>query len=144
MTLSELNDGFLSLGTIHDSNDSEDDSNAEGEFMFGDYCMGAPTLQPLKLPSESVQPKRSSHTQIQDTQVRSPDPKIPNEFYTQLTRMKIDIPPEQCMQNVYDNTLRIARDWATKKYIRQEPEDISGIRSLTSVSSELSWNPGLK
>lgn len=117
MTLEELQTGFAMMGHNQEDRD-EDDPDEGGEFMFGNYQIGAPPLQPLKKTPDIVQAQ--THT-------------VP----------QITIPPEQCMQDVYGDTLRIAKEWAAKKYVRREPEDLNGVRSLTSVSSQLAWNPGL-
>jgi hypothetical protein len=128
MTIDELQNGNTIPGIIN-GDGAELDEDQGGEFMFGDYNIGTPTLQPLQpLKKLSETPTNDQHISHENS------PLIPSNT----------IPPEQRMQNVHANISKIAKDWAMKKYIRQEPEDITGIRTLTSINNHITWTPGLK
>lgn len=97
------------------------DTPEEG-FMFGDYNIGAPTL----VPKSTITPAKPP----------TPEPTVA------LRPIIADIPPDRRMQNVPSRLMQIATDWARKKYIRQEAEDLTGVRSLDGVT--IAWTAGLR
>ena len=50
-------------------------------------------------------------------------------------------PPEQRRQNVQAEIARISREWAQRKYLRREAEDLMGTRRLNLT--EVTWTTGL-
>lgn len=124
MTLDELQTGTAITGVI----EQEETEDTGGEFMFGDYDIGQPTLPPItKQPSPSV-PVIAPVTIPQAQGAPFP---------------KFDLPPEQRMQNMPERILQLARDRAQQKYLNHEPEDLTGRVSLSSVRSQIVWNAGL-
>lgn len=128
MTVDELQSG----GALPGIPVQEEDTG--GEFMFGDYNLGPPTLVPQKT---QIVAKEDTPTPP------TTPPKLPPLSGDGRSTIFIP-PPEQRRQDVQTSTLKIAEDWANKKYLRREPEDLQGIRNLTSVFEQMSWNPGMK
>lgn len=146
MSIDELQTGLTLPGTVPEE---EPDIDEGGEFMFGDYNIGAPTLPPLKR-NDLTQPetRRSPPTVIVNG-LPQISPIIPNRIEHQppipmVTIPFVDVPPEHRQQNISSMTMRIAKEWAQKKYIRSQPEDLAGVRSLASVSNQITWTPGMK
>ena len=138
MSIEELQTGIVLPGTIPDEEVELDEG---GEFMFGDYNIGAPTLPPLKpiTTPTTVDNNRKSPPIIALPQAQPiADTGVPT-IIIPINNM----PPEQRRQNVQGLTMKIAQDWARKKYIRSEAEDLTGVRSLSTVSTQLPWTTGL-
>lgn len=118
--------GYLAIDFHNDSFPSEsiqDNDSDDGEFMFGDFDLGSPTLQPIRSAKNS-----------------QPEPPVVES----INNINIYIPPpERRQQNVEQNILKIGKEWAQKKYLRREPEDIQGIYKLNTVNPEMPWNAGL-
>jgi len=110
---------------------AEEDDDKGGEFMFGEYNIGPPTL-----------PVHKSKTVVIENTIAVPDK---SSLSTDKAYPNIYIPPpEQRKQNVQNSMFKIAKDWSAAKYIRKQPEDLHGVRKLTSVSDQMAWIPGMK
>lgn len=144
MSIDELQTGMTLPGTVTDEEDNIDEG---GEFMFGDYNIGAPTLPPLKKIENKQGEGRRSPPSIQNSPSQiipiSQKTLSPTPSPTVIIPM-VNIPPEQRQQNVQSLTLKIAKDLAQNKYIRSQPEDLTGVRSLSTVLNQISWIPGIK
>jgi len=119
MTFEEIQTGATLPGLIYDNDDDD-----QGEFMFGDYNIGAPTLPPIVKQSPLVE---------------KPSPKMPiinndNIYFP---------PPDQRLQNIPNNLTAIQKEWYQRKYLRREREDLTGNRSLNSIKPFIQWNAGL-
>lgn len=122
MTIDEMQAGGTLPGIIQED-ELEDEG---GEFMFGDYNMGLPTLPPIVPNREKLQAPAI----------------IDNVQNTFLPTIYIP-PPEARQQNLSNNITAIQKSWAQQKYLRREPEDLTGVRSFASVTNEMAWTPGL-
>lgn len=115
MSIEDMRSGNNTPGII-DKDEDEDD----GEFMFGDYNIGLPTLPPTKDSS-----KKNSVDNKSDT-----------------IKSQNNIPPEQLIQNLPSKLQMIQKEWAKRKYLRREPEDLNGTRRLDTVISQMEWKAG--
>ncbi|MEO6067491.1 MAG: hypothetical protein ABIQ41_05875, partial [Gemmatimonadales bacterium] len=101
----------------------EDEDDNTGEFMFGDYDIGLPTLAPTKItPIKQVE--------VKQVEVKQEEIKLPI------------VPVEQRLQNVQKIMSKVAQAQAYNSYIKNEPQDVTGRVSLSSVKSEISWTAG--
>jgi len=139
MTLEEMQMGSTFLGneiTSEDNSGNEENDN-QGEFMFGDYDIGLPTLLPLK------RNLIKENTEYSIPELLSSSSALSSSSPA-LSSSSPALSPERRIQNVQANIMKIAQEWAKKKYIRQEPEDLIGIRSLASVTNEINnWKAGI-
>lgn len=101
--------------------------------MFGDYKLEEPT--------QSVQ---SPVTTAQAVEIKEPTPQLTPQEQMRAAMDNVNIPTTQRMQNIEAMTKQIVKTAATKKYMKSQPEDLLGVRSLSSVAAEMSWSPGLK
>lgn len=146
MTIDEMQAGGTLPGTNIDDDNNDDEG---GEFMFGDYNIGPPTLLPVKptttKASENTTPPAPGTTtnytgattwaQFQPTEITGVEKACNPTIYIP--------PPEHRRQNIQNNIEKMAKAWAQKKYIRSEPEDLTGIRTLGTVTKEMAWTTGL-
>ena len=112
----------------------DEDIDSIDNMMFGDYMLNHPTGQPVTEPINNPVPLVPATTPPQPISL-PPQP---------ISLPKINVPVEQRMQNVAGVMNDNVRKAAMKKYIRSQAEDLTGVRSLSTVLSEMSWNPGLK
>jgi hypothetical protein len=110
--------------------------------MFGDFNMGVPTLTPLKRAGspkqieEEIGPVPTVTTQPVPKVVTQPNPGVP-----QIVPVA-DIPMEQRMST--RQLMQLGTNWAQKKYLRREAEDLTGGRSLATITGQIAWSAGLK
>jgi hypothetical protein len=129
ITFDEIQSGKTVPG-FHEEGEGEDDG--EGEFMFGDYKIGQPTLPPTK----KTPPKA-----VEQPVTAVPAPVVKTPF---MPRILVPAPSDRAVQDVAALTMNLARNIAQKKYVRSNPEDITGVRSLKSASAQVPWSAGLK
>lgn len=129
MTMDDLQNGTM----VNDVDEIEEPEDTGGEFMFGDYNIGLPTL----LPKQTVQPTIQNIQQV----VQPVQPIQPVQQDRPIIQ-PVDLPPEQRMQNMPAMIMKMVRDKAQKQYYNREPEDVMGRVSLATVKGELSWNAG--
>ena len=125
MTVGEMLSGDV-LTSIIPNDDDDDDDN--GEFMFGDYNIGQPTLPPLVRSNNIKQTKTETPVIINGNLGDNGNVYIP--------------PPEARRQNISNDLTMLQKSRAHQKYLRREPEDLIGVRRLNSVSSGMPWTPG--
>ena len=101
--------------------------------MFGDYKLE----QPIQPPG---QPTQSLTAVLSPVEIKN----IAPQDEMRAIMNNVNIPVNQRMQNIEAMTKQIVKTTAMKKYMKNQPEDLLGIRSLASVAAEMSWSPGLK
>lgn len=102
------------------ASESEEEEDTGGQFMFGDYDIGQPTLAPI-----TKEP--SSQTTTTDKVVHDVPP---------------EVPVEQRMQNVLGILTKLNNDRARKSYIKNEAQDVTGQVSLAGVN--IKWTAGYR
>lgn len=112
----------------------EDDSIPVG-FSFGNYNIGLPTLDKIT-PSETIQDPNNIRNK--------PDIKFKPQNSSQPDLTFNNIKIGNRIKDVQSHVNKIASEWARKKYVRKEPENIIGTNYLSTISNETKWTPGLK
>ena len=155
MTLDEMMTSGVHPGFSSLTQDDNNDVDEGGEFMFGDFDIGLPTLPPLKKVSEAkVSPPRqltpNANVDIPKQSISNivPTAKLsPNrEPISEITCIDgtvipiIDIPPEQRMQNVIGVMSQITNIMTQRKDIRKEPTNFPGVITLPRTGS---WTAGI-
>jgi len=122
-----------------------------GEFMFGDYNIGAPTLSRLVKSNPVSDIPTSPPSSISRTTISiSINGAIPQSDSTVnngsegLIRPIICVPPEHRRQNIANDIMKMSKAWAEQKYLHNQAEDLMRVRSLESVKREIKWTPGMK
>lgn len=134
ITITEMQNGGQLPGIMAE-HESEID---EGEFTFGDFDIGAPTLPPIRKPS----PKSSSAT-ISNLVSTSGQIITSPQNNNEVTIPVVTIPVSELTQNVQELTMTIAKERAQKQYHRKEPEYLFGVCSFSSVTNNMAWTTGL-
>ena len=130
---------FMQTGSATPDLLDDSQSDEEGVFMFGDYDIGLPTLPPVVRTSSPAANTRN----LQTTPTFAPTTVLNNNHDIQGEGPIIYTPPPEArMQNLSSNIAAIQKKWAEQKYLRREPEDIAGVRSLSSVTPQMQWAPG--
>lgn len=155
MTIDEMQAGDTLPGIFNE--DVTDEEDVDGVFMFGDYDIGAPTL-PRKPITNAVSPLQQTVKQspMQDPRGLLTNTISPRNDNQELVTMNVPqslniegnptiyIPsPERRRQNIGTDMMKLTKAWAQKKYIRQEPEDLTGVRTLGSVTNQMAWTSGM-
>lgn len=123
MTMEEL----MTANMINIADSEEDDGEYEAITMFGDFQLSQPTgVTSDNISTVISQPVTKSEAPVSVAPVNMPV-----------------IPIEQRTQNIQNVTQDMVRKRAAEKYIRSQPEDLTGVRSLSSAFAELAWNAGL-
>lgn len=118
MTIDEMQSSCPMLTLDENEMSSEEDDG--GDIMFGDFNMGQPTLTPQK--------------KVQDVVVKK-----------DVAQVKYDtIPAELRIQNLHSVTMNMALKRAQDRYLKSEPIDVNGTRSIASTTAELQWSTRLK
>ena len=112
--------------TIEDN--SDDDTSM---LMFGDYKLGE-SIQSISTTTDNASMEKKEVKEVKEVK----DP-IKEALAT------INVPVSERMQNIEAITRNMVKTRAEKKYMRSQPEDLLGIRSLSSIASEMAWAPGL-
>jgi len=130
MTIDEIQTGGALPG-LFNTGEIQEETEEGGEFMFGDYNIGTPTLAPLK-----QSPPKETVTEVpQPTkEVTTNNPVFQNNNPT--------IIPDPTIANIPQTVMRAAKSWSQTKYLRRAPEDMLNVRSLDSTKDMLMWNPG--
>jgi len=144
MDVKKLFVGYLDGMTLDLPIDGIEEEDEIGEFSFGDFKIGEPTMIPVKKGSPNkettvLQDKKGSpnkETTLLPGKKGSPNKEIVEE--------KIIIPMDRRMQNIPELLLKMGRERANKKYIRNEAQDVMGKVSFDSIKSEIPWKTGLQ
>ncbi|CAH6420172.1 Origin of replication binding protein [uncultured virus] len=147
MTIEEMQNGAIMPG-ININDDDLDDQG--GELMFGDYNMGTPTLPPIKRNTPPINNETIVNNKTLAEVKTVPERRQAIQPQMELETKRIEggvtiyiPPPEQRRQNIHQDVCKIGKAWAEKKYIRREPEDLTGVRTLGSVTAHMPWTTGL-
>ena len=136
-------------GTLSGTIQEDEPEDERGEFMFGDYNIGLPTLAPVVraaspaeiLPRQERLQAAAIFTPLaimgndnnEEPATNTNEPGLPTIYIP---------PPEARRQNLSNNIIAMQKSWAQQKYLRREPEDLTGVRRFDSVSTQISWTAG--
>lgn len=133
MTIEELQTGAV-IPTFAPQEEEETDEDDTKPLMFGDFNMGVPTLPPRK---RAGSPKSIDEATPQIITTPTPEaPEIPKIIPQAEIPIEQRMTPQQIMQ--------LGANWARKKYLRKEAEDLTGGRSFAAVAGQMAWTAGLK
>lgn len=143
MTIEELQNGMQLPGIQV----IEEEPDEGGEFMFGDYNIGVPTLPPQKkevpVPREGVRQQATAITTL--TPLSPPRLMVPAVLQPRLPPLLgngnptiIIPPPGQRRQNVEVSSTKIGKEWAANKLSqRRENQNLTGTLASTINNDHL-------
>jgi hypothetical protein len=125
---------------------NDDVSDEEGQFMFGDYDIGAPTLAPIvrKKQTPDQSPTADTSTTILDrsvgTRTLTNEPQEMEGPKVELPTIYIP-PPEYRRQNVVSDVMKASRAWAQRTRIPRRDKVYTG--SFGTVVNDIQWDAGI-
>lgn len=94
-------------------------------------------------PPVNPNPTVQSNPPVNPTVQSNPSVNLSTNVHTSTINNTIAVPPpEYRCQDVQGNLLKLTQSRAEKKYIKREPEDITGICSLETVKESIAWTAG--
>lgn len=128
----------LQTGTFLPGMPKEESSDDEkgGEFMFGDFDIGAPTLTPLRKSPPKLNSPKSPKLNSPTLNNPPPPPEtlpkdVPTIFYP---------PPERRLQGVVSNVTKTGKDWTQRPRKPRPAKSLTG--AFMTIGDEGSWDAG--